>query len=100
MGAGAAWGGDREGAWGRGGGYHGGGGGGEIVPTTIGTPIPQPEARYHNQKLDPTTTEQLFYPKQVPSTTGTCSLSSLGLLSTLLSTLDPSSHEIPEELSN
>ena len=42
-------------------GAEGGGGGlGEIVPTTTGTPIPQPEARYHNQKLDPTTTEQLF----------------------------------------
>ena len=41
-------------------GPRGGGGLGEIVPTTNGTPIPQPEARYHNQKLDPTTTEQLF----------------------------------------
>ena len=41
-------------------GWGGEGGGAEIVPTTTGTPIPQPEARYHNQKLDPTTTEQLF----------------------------------------
>ena len=40
------------------------GGAGEIVPTTTGTPIPQPEARYHNQKLDPTTTEQLFTQKR------------------------------------
>ena len=35
----------------------------EIVPTTTGSPILQPEALYCNQKLDPTTTEQLFTQK-------------------------------------
>ena len=45
------------------GGGKGGGGGGEIVPTTTGSPILQPEALYCNQKLDPTTTEQLFTQK-------------------------------------
>ena len=43
---------------------HGVGGGGEIVPTTTGSPILQPEALYCNQKLDPTTTEQLFTQKR------------------------------------
>ena len=40
-------------------GERGGGGAGEIVPTTTETPIPQPEALYCSQKLDPTTTGQL-----------------------------------------
>ena len=50
--------------WGRGRGVGGRGvGGREIVPTTTGSPILQPEALYCNQKLDPTTTEQLFTQK-------------------------------------
>ena len=35
-------------------------GGCETIPTLTGTAIPQPEALYYNQKLDPTTTDQLF----------------------------------------